>query len=75
MALALPVVIWLAHQEDTQWRAWAAEHCKVTRRIAGSSSFGTAVVPSSNGVSVAPVSTYEPARTCWLCDDGVEYCR
>lgn len=68
----LGVGIYFGVKADNEWHDWAAKHCKVTRKISGHSSSGYGM--SYDG-KFGYVSTYTPGKTCWLCDDGVEYCR
>lgn len=55
------------------WEQFSQEHhCKATQKIKGGTSIGTGIT-SKGGVMVMPIS--EPDKTCYLCDDGVTYCR
>lgn len=66
-------LIWLAVEADNDWQAFKATHnCKAVAHISGS------VMPtygfSSSGKLVSGVTT-TPAKTGWLCDDGITYYR
>ena len=62
------------HQaEEAAWAAFVVEHdCKVTRRIAAKTVSGIGV---DNKGGVTSTSHRVAGQTCWVCDDGVEYCR
>lgn len=60
-------------KERKKWEAFRVEHsCKIVGRMQGHTSTGIAA--GSNG-GTAVVSTSEPGKIGWLCDDGVTYWR
>lgn len=60
-------------EEQRQWEVFAvAKHCKVVGDIAPS--VGTGVGITSNGKS-GVVTTFDPGKTGYICDDGVTYWR
>lgn len=67
------LAVWIGIQEQKQWNAFAkAHHCKKIAEIAGYYSTGTGVM--SNG-KIGTVTEWNPSRTTYHCDDGVDYTR
>jgi hypothetical protein len=62
-----------AIHEKKQWEVFRTAHaCKIVAQVSGSST--TAIGFSSSGsMTVTPIAI--PAKTGWLCDDGVTYYR
>lgn len=59
----------LAVHEQREWATFAAEHdCKLVRKTRGRT---ITTVGSDGKVHTGSVS----GEKCYLCDDGVEYCR
>lgn len=67
------LAVWAGIEEQKQWNAFAkAHHCNKVAEIAGYYSYGTGVM--SNG-KVGTVTEWNPSRTTYHCDDGVDYTR
>ena len=72
MIAAIPVLAYVAIQEQREWEVFAASHnCKVVERMRASTSTGFGFVGNKPGL----VTTTNPAKTAYLCDDGVTYWR
>jgi Mg2+/citrate symporter len=65
--------IWMGVIEQRRWNEFAKAHdCKKIAEIAGYYSTGTGVM--SNG-KIGTVSTWNPSRKTYRCNDGVDYTR
>jgi hypothetical protein len=66
----LVFVLATAMQEDQDWKAYAAEHCKVIEKRDGQTTTGVGL--SMNG-KVGSFFGSTDAQTAYKCDDGVTY--
>ena len=67
------LAVYIGVQEQKQWQAFAKAHdCKKVAEIAGYYSTGFGVM--SNG-KMGTVSQWNPSRTTYHCNDGVDYTR
>lgn len=72
-ALLFGFMLFAAFEEKKQWDKFAAEHaCKAVEKKAGYN-VTTTVVGGDGKVGIG--SSYVPAQTGYLCDDGVTYWR
>lgn len=63
------LLIWIAFESERQWQDYKVAHdCKVVAHINATVGYGMA----SNGKFV---TTIEPAKTGWQCNDGKTYYR
>ena len=71
--IVIAALICLAVREDREWQAFKADHhCKVSKKVDGDLVPIFSVGPDGQvTTSIAATS----GKTCWVCDDGVEYCR
>jgi len=75
VALVVLIVlgIYAAVEEGKQWRAFKeAHHCKLVEHIRATSSTGVGIGPDGK---VGTVIVTTPAKSAFLCDDGVTYWR
>lgn len=73
LVVLLGGALWAGHVDAKRWAKFSAEHdCRVVGKMNGTVGVGTAVKP---GGGVATVTTYEPGKTGYLCNDGVTYWR
>lgn len=77
VAVVSAVLIVALVRANEEWVRFAAEHnCRVVGKSSGSvvPSTGIAIAPSGN-VGVVVTTTTIPAKTGYLCDDGITYWR
>lgn len=84
LLVAVPTVLglillslWAAKEEQSQWARFAAAHeCKIVGQMSGSTSTGIGYGLTSSGQFGTVITTNTtPAKTGYLCNDGVTYWR
>lgn len=75
LLLSIPFLIYASIQEQREWNRFAqAHHCQVIGHMEGSTGIGIGPSTGGNG-GVAVVTTSEPGKIGYRCDDGQEYWR
>ena len=71
------VMFMVAKAEQERWDKFSISHnCRVVQKVIGSTHTGYGVGVTTNGkVGAVITTTSTPAKTGWLCDDGVTYWR
>lgn len=77
LVLSIPTVIYLTFLESQNWEIFAEEHeCQVIGQITGSINTGTGIgVTTTGDIGTVITTSYTPAKTGYLCNDGVTYWR
>lgn len=72
--VALTVILVFAlTMEAKEWEAFRAKHeCRAVEKTRGRNGIGTGIGPNGQ---VMMITTFEPGKTAWLCNDGVTYWR
>lgn len=77
VAILLVGGIWVIYEDEKAWAQFSAEHnCRKVGEIKGGTSTGLAYGMTASGKFVTGVvTTTDPDKIGWLCDDGVTYWR
>jgi hypothetical protein len=68
-----PLLVWAAISDIREWNAFKFDHnCKVVGKMRGD--VVTTIAPTTGGGVAIGVASI-PAKTGWLCDDGITYWR
>lgn len=66
-------IIWHSLEENKKWTQFLSDHkCRPVFEIKSSTSPGFGVTTEGR---VGTVFVNEPERKCWICDNGIQYCR
>lgn len=73
----LSLMVYLLHKEAREWEEFVeANNCQIVAKTRGRTSKGIGTSFDANGNYVPTViTTREPDRITWKCDDGLEYTR
>lgn len=73
----ISVAIWAIAEDEKQWQQFVIDNnCKVIEHIRGATSTGfVSGYAGPSGSAGGVVTTIEPDRTVYQCDDGIKYTR